>query len=524
MRPCVLLLLSLSFATPVLAQSTLNSFGLREQTSRPDTVLFSPRHQYAQLEAGFLGSTTDQTPYWLQTNQFGIIPKTSPAGLLIATLQSDYQRRRLLSRPKIDWGYGVQVVGQGHLDKPSQVIISQAYGKARFWIFELWGGRRQQIIGLAESRLSSGSYIWSGNTLPIPKVEFAIPEYAPIRFLGNWLAVKGFFSHGWFGRGPFVQGSYLHQKAIYFRLGKPTTALRLYGAFTHHAQWGGYAPFLESDHTSSFQGQLADSFVAYMNVVLPLKTDALKNRNKFTTFDQNRVGDHRGSAEVAVEVSLPNGTLNHYQQHFYDLGRKLYNFRNIEDGLYGLRYLDKRPQQFIQEVVLELFNSGNQGVLQFGKYLGGEAENYFINGQYPEGWSYRGRTLGTPFMSQAADVNPELPRTPFSGYTLQNQRIDGVQGINNNRVWAVHTGLSGTVARQWGYIIKATYSRNYGIPSAPFPPGIDQVSGLLSVTKSMRRLAGSSLVVSVAYDQGKLLRHPQQLGGYIGWRKNWSTR
>lgn len=485
-------------------------------TSKPDTI--QVRTHWAQLDVGVLASSTEQTPYWLQTNQFGSIPKELPAGLLIATMLSDYRNKQPKGL-KLDWGYGVQVVGQGSAG--SRVLLPEAYGKVRLGIFELWAGRRKQIVGLAESPLSSGSFIWSGNALPVPKVEFAIPVYWPLGFTRGWVSVKGSFSHGWFGKGTYVQNSYLHQKAIFIRLGTPRSRLRLYGAFTHQAQWAGYGPFSETDPTLSFQGQMANSVEAYMNVVVPLKSDALKNRAKFTTFDQNRVGDHRGTAEVALDVRFPHGLLMMYQQHFYDLGRKLYNLRNIEDGLYGLRYTNTRPKPLLAEVVVELFNSGNQGVLQFGKSLGGEWENYFINGQYPEGWSYRGRTLGTPFMSQGADVNPALPSIPFAGSTLNNESITGQYSISNNRIWALHGGATGNLGRWWGYQTKVTYSKNYGTFAAPFPANTTQLSGLFSLTKTMRRSVGSVLFASIGYDQGKLLKHPQQVGAYVGFRKTW---
>lgn len=483
--------------------------------TKPDTIPL--RLHLGQAELGGLVSTSEETPYWLHTNHFGMVPKTAPAGLLIATLVSDYRYKAYPTRLKADWGYGLQVVGQT-TGAATRVIVPEAFVKLLFGVVELSAGRRKQVIGLAQSPLSSGSYIWSGNALPLPKVELAIPDYVTLPFTRGWLALKGSFAHGWFGDGTFVQGSYLHQKALYLRLGKPRSRVQLYGLFTHQAQWAGYAPFLERDHTSSFSGQLANSFVAYMNVVMPLKTDALKNRAKFTTFDQNRVGDHRGSAEAALQIRLRHGSLLAYQQHFYDLGRKLYNLRNIEDGLYGLQYTNTRAHPLLAEAVVELFNSGNQGVLQFGRSLGGEAENYFINGQYPDGWSYQGRTLGTPFMSQDKELNPALPRIPVRGYTLDNRLIAGNFGVSNNRIWALHAGAAGQLSRRWGYQTKVTYSKNYGTFSTPFPPNTTQLSCLVSMTKTMRNWRGSTLIASMGYDRGTLLKQPQQLGGYLGWR------
>lgn len=474
------------------------------------------------LEVGGLASSSGTTPFWLQANQFGTIPEATPAALVRAGLGRSYRVPMGRKLPKADWGYGFELVGHGI--SRNQLIIPELYLKARLGIFDVFVGRRRQVIGLVESSLSSGSFIWSGNALPIPRVQLGLPTYIPLRFTKNWIAVKGFYAHGWFGNTPYVTGSYLHQKAIFFRLGRDQSHIRLYASFNHQAQWGGYAPFLESDPTSSFGGQLASSLEAYANVVLPLKTEALKNRAKFTTFDQNRVGDHRGSAEAAIEYRRKTWSLLFYQQHFYDLGRKLYNLRNIEDGLYGIRLENKRPKAGIKEVIVELFNSGGQGYMQFGRTLGGEPESYFLNAQYPDGWSYKGRTLGTPFITQASASNSNLPNIPFQGFTATNERIAGNYAINNNRVWALYTGLRGQVGRRWGYQIKGSFSRNYGTFTAPFPGATNQYSTLISLSRTMRFLQGSTLLMSVGYDQGKLLASSQQYGGYVGIRKEWSRR
>ena len=475
-----------------------------------------------QTELGGLVSSSGHTPFWLQTNQFGTVPISTPTALLRGSLHSDYvQADSLHPRPKIDWGAGLELVGQA--GSVNQVVLAEAYLKGRWGVFEFYGGRRKQRLGMAESALSSGSFIWSGNALPLPRIEISIPEYAPLGFTKNWLALKGWFAHGWFGNGTYVQRSYLHQKAIYFRLGPEQGRVRLYGGFNQQAQWGGYAPFLETDPSSSFGGQLADSFEAYVNVVLPRKTEALQNLSKFTSYDQNRVGDHRGSVEGGLEILTAGWSVFAYQQHFFEKGRNLYTLRNIEDGLYGIRLLNKRAAQPVQEVVLELFNSGNQGVIHFNRGVVQPADDYFVNGQYPDSWSYRGRTIGTPFISQTNDARETLPQYKFSGSTLDNQLISGSHGITNNRVWALYAGVSGVVSRGWGYEVRASFSRNYGSFSVPFPRRAEQLSTSASLNKPMRWLGGSTLLVSVGYDQGQLLRSPSQVGTYVGLRKVWRS-
>ncbi|WP_080240197.1 capsule assembly Wzi family protein [Spirosoma rigui] len=474
------------------------------------------------LELGGFASSSTSTPFWLQANQFGTIPETAPAGLMRLGVGLGYHPASAARRRKTDWGYGLELVGQ--TGQVNRLLIPEAYIKARLGVFEAFAGRRKQIVGLVESSLSSGSFIWSGNALPLPRVQIGIPTYTALRFTRNWIAIKGFFAHGWFGNLPYVSGSFLHQKAIFFRLGKEESRIRLYASFNHQAQWGGYAPFLESDPNSSFGGQFPTSLEAYAHVVIPMKSDALKNLSKFTTYDQNRVGDHRGAAEAAIEYQTKTWALLFYQQHFYDLGRKLYNGRNIEDGLYGLRFERKHQPTGIQEVIVELFNSGGQGYIQFGRTLGGEPENYFINGQYPDGWSYQGRTIGTPFITQASVSNAALPRIPFHGYTAANELITGDYAINNNRVWALYTGIRGQAGPRWGYQLKGSFSQNYGTFLAPFPGGTNQYSALASLSRRLMFLQGSTLLLSVGYDEGKLLASSRQYGGYLGLRKTWAGR
>ena len=470
----------------------------------------------------------------MQTNQYGTVPASAPTAWMRNALTIGYRSDSVSRRSRIDWGAGLEGIGQ--VGASSGVLLSEGYIKARLGVVEFFAGRRKQVFGLAQSPLSSGSFSWSRNALPMPRVQLSTVGYVPVPFTRGFVAVDAFFAHGWFGNQTYVQGAYLHQKALSVRLGKPTARFRVYGSFNHQVQWAGYAPFLEADPTASFGGQIANSLEAYYNVVVATKSDALKNLAKFTTYDQNRVGDHRGSAEAALELNLNRWTVLAYQQHFYDIGRKLLNGTNIEDGLYGVRLRNKRPNRLIDDLVLEVFNSQSQGYTHFGKVLGGEAENYFLNGQYPDGWSYRGRTIGTPFITQTADTNPALGGVGFSGYRADGSRIDGVYGINNNRVLAFSWGLSGSLrAAQrvrssqrapmpWRYQLKMSYSQNHGIYSRPFPEGINQFSAMASLVGPTRWLGGTSVVMTVGYDEGQLLRYPSQVGFYVGIRKEWVRR
>ncbi len=76
--------------------------------------------------------------------------------------------------------------------------------------------------------------------------------------------------------------------------------------------------------------------------------------------------------------------------------------------------------------------------------IGGN-DNYFNNGEYQSGWTYYGRTVGTPFITPKAR-NEE-------GITL---------GVYNNRITAHYLGIKGYIAKKLPYKLKLSYSKNYG--------------------------------------------------------------
>ena len=132
-------------------------------------------------------------------------------------------------------------------------------------------------------------------------------------------------------------------------------------------------------------------------------------------------------------------------------------------------------------------------------------------------------TILPMFLGVGKHAREDLPQRGFSGYTLDNRLISGSHGITNNRVWALYAGVSGVVSRGWGYEVRASFSRNYGSFSVPFPRRAEQLSTSASLNKPMRWLGGSTLLVSVGYDQGQLLRSPSQVGTYVGLRKVWRS-
>jgi hypothetical protein len=191
-------------------------------------------------EAGAVVSPAAKTPFWLQTNQFGIISKSSPFGTVRVGINETFKISRQNSNYSIS--YGVQLVGNAV--KHSSALLPESYLSLNSGHFTLWGGRRKEIIGLGDSTLTSGFYSWSGNALPITKLQIGTKDFTPLGFTNGLASIHAFFAHGWFANSDSTQGSYLHQKALYIRIGRPSSHIRFTMGILHNAQWGGRSNYL----------------------------------------------------------------------------------------------------------------------------------------------------------------------------------------------------------------------------------------------------------------------------------------
>ncbi|GAB3709757.1 capsule assembly Wzi family protein [Spirosoma flavus] len=428
---------------------------------------------------------------------------------LDAELKSDYIARDSTGyRPNLDWGYGANVVVNAGSN--SQVLLTEAYVKGRIGAFELYIGRRKEIIGLVDTLLTSGSYIWSGNALPFPKIQLALPTFTPIPFTKGVLSVMGTFSHGWFeNQGRLVQGTYLHQSSFYGRIGKESWAFKLYGGFNHQVMWGGYSDYL--DPGVSRDGKLPSSIKYYPAVILGTRNPFPDDQaiQTITHFEENRIGNHLGSVDFAAELDLNSVNIYAYRQFFYDDGSLFYG-TNLEDGLNGIRIRPKhenglRSDFYLSQITFEYMFSGSQGgdefVLDDPQRRG--RDDYFNNSQYLDGWTYFGRTVGTPFLTPQPETRPTLPARP---------------GIANNRVSLFHLGMTAVLLDKINLTTKLSISRNAGTYAVPYPSLPTQFSGLLAASIPLNILGGTELKAMLAFDAGDLL--PASTGMFIALRKS----
>ncbi len=475
--------------------------------------------QYTGEIGTYIASST-QTPFWLRSNQYGIVPLQSPVMTVRAGVYSDYDTT---GNSSLKWrdsrfsvGYGVNIVGNISANLMSYeraVLLPEAYIKVKKGVFEAYVGRRRERFGLADSTLSSGNYAWSGNAMPVPKIQIAIPAFAPIGFTKGWLAIQGTFAHGYLDADNYIRNTMLHQKSLYLRFGRPTSSVRLFGGFNHQVVWGGRtADGGTAGGTLPVGGKLPSGLIDYFYVVTGInkgRTDT----TKYTYFDlTNRVGNHLGSIDVAAEIDLVRHTLYLYRQSIFEDG-SLYSLINIADGLNGIRLRRNDSNALIRDILFEFLNTTSQGgsvfVLDDAKLRG--KDEYFNHQQIRNGWGYRNRTIGTPFIPPALGPNNEYP---FGTFTA------------NNRVTVVHLGLSGSVGLRGSlltgpiaYQTKLSYSRNLGTYNVPYVPVRNQFSGFLGVVAPLSVMGGLDVTANVAVDAGSLYR--QGIGAFFSIRKQW---
>ncbi len=455
-------------------------------------------------EIGAFLTTSPRMPFWMRANQYGTVPLGGPIGTLRVGAQAGYASESADSvvrfRAKSPWeiGYGLTVVGNGGQVSQvasSQIILPEAYVKVRYKNIEVRAGRWRGIIGITDTLLTSGSYAWSGNSQPLPRVQIGTRGFVPLPFAKKWLTVNAFFGHGWFGSDSYVQGYYLHQKGFYARVGKPNWRVKFQGGFNHQAQWGGYAPFLKGT-TLSKNGYLPEGIDAYFSVISASRYVQSTSTSIFD--EENRIGNHLGSFDGAFDIDLGRYKMLIYRQFLYETG-SLYYLTSVKDGLNGISLQRLYPGKgflTVDRFLFEFFYSGSQGGNTFeinNPLLRGRV-NYFNHSQYRGGWSYKGRTIGTPFLTQGIE---------------QRRSLDGTEGLSvvNNRVTLVHAGLAGTLAQRMQWSAKVSLSNNVGTYQRPYAQSVSQFSGIVSLSTPLRLpiLGETMLNGAVAFDNGQLL-------------------
>jgi hypothetical protein len=456
------------------------------------------------VEVAGYGSSNGHTPFWLQANQFGTVPVLGPLGSARVGLEHYWPLSANSTRNVWRVGVGAEAVGN-FSENSNKVLFPQLHATLRYKNWELYVGRKKQWVGLADSTIGSGSYAWSGNALPIPKIYLGTTRFVSVPFTKNWISFQAFYSDGLFeSHRPVTSGLKFHQKAFYLRIGKPHSLIKLYGGFNHQVQWGGKSKYLTAP-----DGKLPDGLSNYFHAVIGSIGGTGPD---ITHFDStSRIGNHLGSIDLALEVETYESSIFLYRQFVYEDG-SLFYLTTLSDGLYGARVRKKNSYGAnfeITEGVFEVLFTKNQGgdifIIGNGKYRG--HDDYFNNQQVRDGWSYYDRTIGTPFITPTSESSWKWP-------------LYADNFTNNNRVLLYHLGMKGTLFRKILWQTKFSYSNNSGTYKQRFDGSPKQFSGLIAMQTKLDILGGMTLKGAYATDIGDLYRKTH--GFTLGIRKDFS--
>jgi hypothetical protein len=447
--------------------------------------------QHNSYKAGFESwggyTTQGHLPFWLRSNRFGSVPIDGASLSLIGFAGKDYSTN---TSKFFDWGASLE--GRGNLGQESNLQLIEAYGKIRLGVIEVKAGRSRKVTGLCDSTLSSGSWSVSGNNLGIPEVELSIQNFYALPWFGELLAIKGNLSHGWMGDLQLVRyiledtltlPSYLHQKSLYARIGKPSWKFRLYGGFNHQVVWGSEQKYYLDDYKLT-------PWETYFYVLTG-------KRYSSGYIQDERQGNHLGSVDIGVEFDLEKIKVLLYRQNFYEVGG-LAHLANIQDGLNGLSVENRSGEDgsgLWRKFLIEFLYTKNQAGMPGSPEYGSDYEPYYNHGQYITGWSYKGENIGTPFISDRTYLREGLAAHPKEYFI-------------NNRVIALHLGGEGMI-RNIDYQFRTSWSWNYGTynttdeeQSTGIPePGLyglfgvrKQFSAYLELNKQLKNNFGIGLV------------------------------
>lgn len=385
-------------------------------------------------------TTPDVVPFWLRSNQYGSIPLDGASLSFIGSASKNYG---LSSDKLFDWGASFE--GRADLGQGSNLTLIEGYGKVRLGIFELRAGRSKKIIGLCDTTLSSGSWAVSGSNLGIPEIELAVREYWTLPWFDQMFSFKGNYVHGWLGdlklaryieQDTLLLGSYLHQKSLYGRFGKPGWRLKLYGGFNHQVVWGHEQDYYAEDYTLT-------PIETYLYVIT-----GKKYSNGY--IQDERQGNHLGSLDIGLEYMFDKVKLLLYRQNLYEAGALAY-LANIQDGLNGVCLVNLHEggkKEKWDKFLVEFLYTKNQAGEPWSPETGSAYEPYYDHGQYITGWAYLGNGLGTSFIGTRTYLKENLPTHPDEYFI-------------NNRVMVFHFGGEGEFEKL-GYLFKLSFSRNYG--------------------------------------------------------------
>lgn len=413
-------------------------------------------------------SSESSLPFWMTANKFGAVPN-SHHSYVYAALFSDFKAT------ESNFSFSYKASFTGYLASKKDFFINELYGSLKFKGGQLDLGSKNDEIKWEGLSSSNGNIIKSINTRSLPGINLKTEGYIKLPFAKNWLLVKANYAEYLLNDKRVVDGAHLHHKSLYFKY-ILSEKLSMITGMDHYVQWGG---------TSLVKGKQPSSFMDYLRVI----TGSSGGETASEGDQINALGNTLGAYLFQLNYTGEKTNWNAYWSHPFEdrSGRELSNY---PDALYGFFIDLKKPKSFITHVVTEFVytkhRSGSTGM--------SGRDNYFNNFVYNSGWTYFGRTIGSPFFST-------------------KEPVDGITGgidSNYSRFTAYHLGFKGFLSEALQYRTYFSYIHYAGWFENPINK--EQFSSLVEIYVQPKKFP-FEISVGAAADFGSAL--PNNFGGFL---------
>jgi len=436
-------------------------------------VFFKLQAQNYTVELNSNISSKETLPFFLTANKFGAIPNNNNI-LLNTTIFSDFKN----NNSKIDVAYKTSI--SGYIADKNKLLINELYVSIAFknWLLDV-GSKNDDIVfeGLS---VSNGNIINSINTRAFPGINLKTKTYLELPFAKKWLKVKANYAEYLLNDERSVDKAHLHYKSLYFK-SNLSSKLDLITGLDHYVQWGG---------TSEEFGKQPTNFKTYLKYITGTG-DGNKTEDQINS--SNAWGNHIGNYLFQLNYKGENSNWSIYLSHPFE-DRSGREFANYPDGLYGFFIDLKKPKSFITHLITEFQYTKHQGK---NTSENGLIDNYFNNSVYKSGWTYFGRTIGSPFFTT---------KVPEKGIT---------NGIDQNRFTSFNFGIKGYLSENIQYKTNITYTKYAGWFNAPINKSL--FAPYLEVLISEKSIP-FDITIGTAADFGNFL--PTNFGGFLKLTKS----
>lgn len=446
------------------------------------------------IEASGTTSTGDFAPTWLTSNRQGkVSPFDNSAYLMVGA------SRDCMSDSLRDWHFGYGVDLMLNANAQSTFFVQQLYGEIEYKKLLLTVGQKERVIDLRNNSLTSGGLSQGINAHPIPEAMLTI-DYFSVPYTNQWWKMRGRVGFGkttdanwqknWVADGlRYTTNTLYHEKALYWKFGREDKhPLTFEVGIQMMTQFGGtsYNVTGRNHDDASVPIVNAENLKAFWHAFLPVGSSDATDGNF-----ANVAGNTIGSYNMALTWNGNGWKAHAYFERMFEDQSMLTVQYGIFDHLVGVDVeLPKNP--YISHVLVEHISSKDQAGPIYHDSTQNMPESYtgqdnYYNHNIYTGWQNWGICMGNP-----------LFKSPI--YNSKHNIM-----FYNNRLRALHFGFDGNPTSDIAWRLLASFTRNWGTYSNPYPDVLNQQYYLAEVSYKPRFVSGLNATLGIGYDHGSVM-------------------